>query len=56
MQEVRANINSGERLFDFDPSDGTITIVKKKRRYTVKLFDEYKGKRYKVVKVVNQTK
>lgn len=54
--EVRANINTGERLFDYEPKDGTITIVKKKRKYTVKLFDEYKGKRYKVVKVTKQIK
>lgn len=54
--EVRANINTGERLFDYEPKDGTIIIVKKKRRYTIKLFEECKGKKYKVVKVAKQIK
>lgn len=55
MQEVRANISSGERLFDYDSSDGTITIAKKKRKYTVKLLEDYNGKRYKVTDVINKT-
>lgn len=56
MRELRAESGNGERLFDYEPEDGTITIVKKKRKYTVKLIEEYKGKRYKVIEVVKQTK
>lgn len=56
MLELRAETNSSERLFDYEPKDGTIIIVKKKRRYTIKLFEECKGKKYKVVKVAKQIK
>ena len=41
--------NSGVRLFDYDPSDKTITIVKKKVRYRIKPYEDYNGIRYKVI-------
>lgn len=46
--QVRDNV-SGIRLFDYDPKDDTITIVKKKTRYRIKPFKEYGGIRYKVI-------
>lgn len=46
--QVRDSV-SGVRLFDYDPNDETITIVKKKVRYRIKPFKDYDGVKYKVI-------
>lgn len=47
--QVRTNGTSGTRLFDWNSEEQTITIVKKKVVYKVKLFNEYNGITYKII-------
>lgn len=48
--QVRTNETTGARLFDWDPENNVISIVKKDKIYHVKLFSEYSGEHcYKVI-------
>ena len=48
--QVRTNETAGARLFDWDPENNVISIVRKDKIYRVKLFSEYNGEhRYKII-------
>lgn len=48
--QVRTNVTTEARLFDWDPENNVISIVKKDMIYRIKLFSEYNGEHhYKVI-------
>ena len=49
VMQVRTNETNSHLLFDWDTDTDTIVIIRNKVKYHVKLFDDYEGKRYKII-------
>lgn len=53
--QVRTNETNSHLLFDWDTENDTIVIVRNKTKYHIRLFDDYNGKRYKIIATYPKT-